>query len=100
MTNWHTDFDQRLLELRQRVHEERSARAREYNVSALGILPETGRETLNVRYSLPAGLVGWLRVEAERLGISASEFVEALLETAREDWSQAMLERPDELDGA
>lgn len=97
MTNWHTDFDERLLELRQRVHQERS-RPREYNVSPLGILPETGRETINIRYSLPAGLVGWLRVEAERLGISASEFVEALLDTAREDWSEAMLERPDELD--
>ncbi len=80
-----TDFDVRLLELVERLHTGDTMR-REYNHGPLGLLPSTGKQTINIRYSLPVELVDWVRSESQALGISASEFVEAQLDTARDNW--------------
>lgn len=80
-----TDFDVRLLELVEQLRAGDTMR-REYNHSPLGLLPSTGKQTINIRYSLPVELVDWVRAESQALGISASEFVEAQLDTARDNW--------------
>lgn len=80
-----TDFDVRLLELVEQLRAGDTMR-REYNHGPLGLLPSTGKQTIKIRYSLPVELVDWVRSESQALGISASEFVEAQLDTARDNW--------------
>jgi hypothetical protein len=82
-----TDFDVRLLELVEHLRAGETMR-REYNHSPLGLLPSTGKQIINIRYSLPVDLVDWVRSESQALGISASEFVEAQLDTARDNWDE------------
>ena len=81
-----TDFDVRLLELVEHLRAGETMR-REYNNGPLGLLPSTGKQTISIRYSLPVELVDWVRSESQALGISASEFVEAQLDTARDNWN-------------
>lgn len=42
------------------------------------------KESVSMRYTMPAELAAWVRERAEHLGVSASQFVEALLEAERE----------------
>lgn len=83
-----TDFDVRLLELVEQLRAGDTTMRREYNHGPLGLLPSTGKQTINIRYSLPVELVDWVRSESQALGISASEFVEAQLDTARDNWDE------------
>jgi hypothetical protein len=82
-----TDFDVRLLELVEHLRDgDNTMRRDTYVQSPLGVLLTKPKERINMRYSLPVDLVDWARDEAKALGISASEFVEAQLDAARENW--------------